>query len=625
MIYRMQKLLLAGPQKNKESALTVLQNSGIVETQPFDRKSYKVDGRQVSTSAADTAISAVKILDRYAVIGEREKILKGSYIGDIEKLVDEIPLLDIEYKKIKEDQVLTTNKMKFLEPWGVFSISKIKEIEKNGNLHIQFWDVSQKVASQVKTEGAIAEVVIFSDNERKYFLTFSEKPLKLRQCIEVNYDMDQIELKKQIEDLTDKEMKLLKKLVDISSIRNDLFKHYLKKLNEVNFNRTAKGTAHILDDALFFLQAWCPVNELENLKKALENENVTMIPIEPEQDERIPTLMHPDSKTSELGGDLVNIYDTPSYADWDPSSWLFFSFVFFFAMIMADGGYGLVLFCFMVYLKIKLKKPVPAMKRFIDLSLVLSGTTMIYGLLVGGFFGINIDTPAFEVLAPLTGFLRFLRNINTSDNATMMLVSILVGMVHICISLILKSVRLVFDNNDYVNAIINILWIAAIWAFYFWYKYDGVAGAEYLTQGGMTGMKICGALLVVFYGIAAKSYNPIKIFMSSFFGLYNGVQFFSDVLSYIRIFALGLSGALLAQTFNNLSFDLWNGGIAGMVLAPFIFLLGHILNIALSIMSGVIHGLRLNFLEWYRWSFDGGGKRFVPFKDLLKTYAKGEN
>jgi V/A-type H+-transporting ATPase subunit I len=139
------------------------------------------------------------------------------------------------------------------------------------------------------------------------------------------------------------------------------------------------------------------------------------------------------------------------------------------------------------------------------------------------------------------------------------------------------------------------------------------------------GMKICGALLVVFYGIAAKSYNPLKIFMSSFFGLYNGVQFFSDVLSYIRIFALGLSGALLAQTFNNLSFDLWNSGIAGMVLAPFIFLLGHILNIALSIMSGVIHGLRLNFLEWYRWSFDGGGKKFVPFKDLLKTYAKSEN
>jgi len=625
VISKMQKLLLAGPRKSKDSALIALQNAGIVETQPFNGKNYTVDGRSVSTSESDMTLSAVKIIDRYAVIGERSGIIKEQYSGDVEKLAYEIPLLDSEYKKIKEEQVHTSNKMKFLEPWGVFSISDIKEIEKQGNLRIQFWDVSQKTAPQVKVEGAIAEIVVFSDNERKYFITFSKRPLKLRQCIEVNYDTDLIELKKKIEDLAAQEISLLKKLVDISSVRDDLFRLYLKKLNEVNFNRAAKGAAHVLDDSLFFLQAWCPVNELDNLKKAFQNENVTMIPVDPEKDERIPTLMRPDSISSELGGDLVNIYDTPAYTDWDPSSWLFFSFVFFFAMIMADGGYGLLLFSFMVYLKFKLKKPAPGMKRFISLSLILSGTTMVYGLLSGGFFGINIDTPAFAVLEPLTTFLKYLRNINTSDNATMMLVSIIIGMVHICISLVLKSVRSFVDNHDFITPIINTVWIAAIWAFYFWYKYDGVAGSEYLTQNGMLAMKICGGLLVVFYGISAKSYNPLKIFMSSFFGLYNGVQFFSDVLSYIRIFALGLSGALLAQTFNNLSFDLWNGGIAGALLAPFIFLLGHTLNIALCIMSGVIHGLRLNFLEWYRWSFDGNGKRFTPFKDLLKTYVKSEN
>jgi len=138
-------------------------------------------------------------------------------------------------------------------------------------------------------------------------------------------------------------------------------------------------------------------------------------------------------------------------------------------------------------------------------------------------------------------------------------------------------------------------------------------------------LKIVGGVLVVLYAIAAKTLNPLKMFMSSFFGLYNGIQFFSDILSYIRIFALGLSGALLAQTFNNLSFDLWNAGIGGMIIAPVIFLLGHTLNITLCIMGGVIHGLRLNFLEWYRWSFDGGGKRFVPFKDLLKAYVKSES
>ncbi len=625
MISRMQKLLLAGPRQNKESALIALQNAGIVEIQPFTGKNYKLDGRSVSSSEADNILYSIRMLDKYAVTGAREGIEKGQFAGDVERLPAEIMDIDFEYKKVKEEQVHTVNKLKFLEPWGVFSLEEIKEIEKQGNIFIQFWDVSQKVASQVKTEGAIAEIVIFSDNERKYFMTFSKTKLKLRQCIEVNYDTDPIELRKKAQELAKKEKDLLKRLVDISSVREELFKFYLSRLNEVNFNKAAKGSAQVLDDSLFFLQAWCPVEEIENLKKALENEAVTMIPVEPEKDERVPTLMKPSSKTSELGGDLVNIYDTPGYADWDPSSWLFFSFTVFFAMILADGGYGLILLAFMIYLKIKVKNPSPAIKRFINLSTVLSGATFIYGMLSGGFFGINIDTPAFPLLAPLAETLKNFRAFTTSDNATMMLTSIIIGMVHICLSLILKSVRSFVDDRDHITPLINFTWIACIWAFYFWYRNDGVEGSEHLSAAGLLAMEICGGLLVVFYGMAAKSLNPLKIFMSSFFGLYNGVQFFSDILSYIRIFALGLSGALLAQTFNNLSFDLWNGGVAGMILAPLIFLLGHILNLVLGIMSGVIHGLRLNFLEWYRWSFDGSGKRFSPFKDLLKTYAKGEN
>jgi V/A-type H+-transporting ATPase subunit I len=294
-------------------------------------------------------------------------------------------------------------------------------------------------------------------------------------------------------------------------------------------------------------------------------------------------------------------------------------------MIMADGGYGLLLLVVMIVLKIKVKKPAPAIKRFINLSMVLSGATFFYGVFTGGFFGFSLSSPAFKFLEPFAVFLKNIRLLNTEDTPKMMLIAIVIGMIHICTSLILRSFRAVVDEKDYIAPLINIAWIAGIWSFFFWYKYDGVAGAEHLTTGGMLGLKIVGGVLVVLYAVSARTINPLKMFMTSFFGLYNGVQFFSDILSYIRIFALGLSGALLAQTFNNLAFDLWNTGIAGMIFAPIIFVLGHTLNIALCIMGGVIHGLRLNFLEWYRWSFDGGGKRFVPFKDLLKTYVNGEN
>ncbi|MBR4489788.1 hypothetical protein IKP13_04060, partial [bacterium] len=107
---------------------------------------------------------------------------------------------------------------------------------------------------------------------------------------------------------------------------------------------------------------------------------------------------------------------------------------------------------------------------------------------------------------------------------------------------------------------------------------------------------------------------------------------FSDILSYIRLFALGLSGALLAQTFNNLATGIIPKGedtsivlvIICYICAALIAVFGHTLNIALCLMGGVIHGLRLNFLEWYRWCFDGSGRKFMPFKNLT-TNAKGND
>ena len=333
-----------------------------------------------------------------------------------------------------------------------------------------------------------------------------------------------------------------------------------------------------------------------------------------------------------MGRDLVNIYDTPAYNDWDPSSWVFFSFTLFFAMIVGDGGYGLLLFVFMLFLKIKLKNPGAAMKRFINLSLVLTGATAVYGILTGAFFG--WFPKAFE--APLITFCKnmdFIKIDKTNPDTTkfMMQLSVLIGMVHICLSLILRGLRAAKDEKDFITPLINIAWIGGIWSFFFWYAFDkggstvfNAADPAAISANGLLSLEVFAGILVVLYAIQAKTFNPFKMVYASFFGLYNGVQFFSDILSYIRLFALGLSGALLAQTFNNLAGQVLDLGVAGYIFAPLIAVFGHLLNIALCLMGGVIHGLRLNFLEWYRWCFDGSGRKFVPFKNLTAN-AKGND
>ena len=272
------------------------------------------------------------------------------------------------------------------------------------------------------------------------------------------------------------------------------------------------------------------------------------------------------------------------------------------------------------------------MMRFINLSLVLTGATAVYGILTGAFFG--WFPKSFE--APLITFCKnmdFIKIDKANPDTTkfMMQLSVLIGMVHICLSLILRGLRAAKDEKDFISPLINLSWIGGIWSFFFWYAFDkggstvfNAADPAAISANGLLSLEIFAGILVVLYAIQAKTFNPFKMLYASFFGLYNGVQFFSDILSYIRLFALGLSGALLAQTFNNLAGQVLDFGAVGYVFAPIIAIFGHLLNIALCLMGGVIHGLRLNFLEWYRWCFDGSGRKFVPFKNLT-TNAKGND
>ena len=632
MISKMQKLLLVGPQKKKDGIIEKLQNAGVVEVMPYKGKEFATDGRFVTTAKADAALSALKLADKYNAAAANTSHKTNQVNLSAAEAADKIIELDATLKKIRDELALLGSKMKTVETLGDFSLADIRSIEEKGKIKIQIWETTKKAADEIDFSGVLAVFKIYSDSAKEIFLTCAKEHVTLRKCSEIVLEDDLESLKKAISGLTEKKNGTESAIFDLAAKRKELYDNYLTELDKISFNRAAKGTVSEFDNKVFLLQAWCPKSELANLKKIFENECAAIIEIEPEKDETIPTLIDSKKAVDEMGRDLVNIYDTPAYTDWDPSSWVFFSFTLFFAMIVGDGGYGLLLFAFMLFLKIKLKNPGSAMRRFINLSLVLTGATAVYGILTGAFFG--WFPKSFE--APLITFCKnmdFIKVDKANPDTTkfMMQLSVLIGMVHICLSLILRGLRAAKDEKDFISPLINLSWIGGIWSFFLWYAFDkggstvfNAADPAAISANGLLSLEIFAGILVVLYAIQAKTFNPFKMLYASFFGLYNGVQFFSDILSYIRLFALGLSGALLAQTFNNLAGQLFDLGVVGMIFAPVVAIFGHLLNIALCLMGGVIHGLRLNFLEWYRWCFDGSGRKFVPFKNLM-TNAKGND
>jgi V/A-type H+-transporting ATPase subunit I len=196
---------------------------------------------------------------------------------------------------------------------------------------------------------------------------------------------------------------------------------------------------------------------------------------------------------------------------------------------------------------------------------------------------------------------------NTKEGQNLgMLLSIIIGMIHISLSFLIK-----FRNTRDFAAL---GWIGAIWSGYFLVHSEMADGVN-----NPAAMYALIASLAVVFIFSSRSKNLLFRILEGLNGLLGIVQVFSDVLSYLRLFALGIATVYMAHTFNMLAEEIaaalpW----IGYVFASIILFAGHSVNLLLGVMGGVIHGLRLNFLEWYRWSFSGDGIVYKPFR-LVET------
>jgi V/A-type H+-transporting ATPase subunit I len=347
-----------------------------------------------------------------------------------------------------------------------------------------------------------------------------------------------------------------------------------------------------------------------------------------------------------MGEDLVSIYDTPSHTDTDPSGWVLGFFSLFFAMIIGDAGYGLVFLGTALWLRSKTRTSSGSMKRFVSLVTVLGFACVAWGLLTNTCFSIqlSVDNPvrSHSLLTYLverqaqyhldlqdetyvqwvhrhgdvapSSVHQFLYEAPSSTisplydsmaDGTMLELALLIGSIHIIISMCR------YVNRNMVNA----GWIVSILGGYpFCAHYLHASSILYYLVGlnpetsAAIGLEflICGLLFAFILSIIKNGIADL------FFAVMNAISVFADILSYLRLYALGLSGSIVSGMINSLA-DAFPFAIAVLLIV-----LAHVVNVVMSIVGGVIHGLRLNFLEWYHYSFDGGGKPFSPL--CLETY-----
>ncbi len=588
MIVKVKKITFVGLNEEKERFLDRLQEMGLTHISlPMEAVDPTEIGRELqkvteirkflsrlskSAQAPDLSADYSAICSRREELGQRET-----------RLLSEISVL----KKERE----------ILEPWGDFEPQDIGLFRSKG-LEVRFYRLGRKVFDTLSLEQVLCHVTRQTEGEVA-FVAMASSPFDLGVAEEKLPAKSLSQIDREIQTKHHELDRIKEEYQKLAEKVQALMAAEAKLKDDYEYRRVLLNTGVALDNRLFVLTCWSPVPENELVKKIGEGFTLGHFSEDPGQGERVPVLLS-NKPTFDSGEDLVQIYSQPNYNDFDPSGIVLYSFAVFYGMIIGDAGYGFVSLAITALLHWKVKSKSPLWIRFRRLCYMLSCSVIFFGIISAAYFGISLgaENPLNQLM---------LLNAGTKEGQNqVMLISIIMGMVHISIAMAIKFYR--------TRDLPTLGWIIVIWSGYALLNSKMVKGVD---NPVAMYIAIVGLGLVVLF--TSNSRNPIIRILLGLNGAMGVVQLFADCLSYLRLFALGVATMYMCQTFNMLAEMPYKAiPYVGFIPAVLILVLGHAINFGLGIMGGVVHGLRLNFLEWYRWCFEGDGLAFKPFRKIAK-------
>jgi len=409
-IARLNKVTIYGPVDKKEKVLADLQDMGCLHLIPL----HLVE-RPTNLGPSSDAKEALKFI---LTCPKQRQQVTDPWAFNAEAVEHEILYLKEHMEELQNEYDLLRVRMRDIKPWGNFSFPKEGEL---GGLKLWFYalphnktDVLESgdyIWQIVSRDARFAYVVVVSKTEPSDMPvarvhTGGESPAELERRLK--------ESERRLEDLQDKRIALTRWCF--------LFTASIYRLEDQAELTSAATQTH--DDApIFALQAWAPKKKMNKIKEYVKKTVLAIEAEKPGRDEDPPTLLI-NKRTAASGQDLVSFYSTPNYWLWDPSAIVFYAFAVFFAMIVSDAAYGAVFGVILALLWRKMGKSEGG-KRLRLLSTVLVAATIIYGILVGSYFGIA---------PPPHSFLGKLKILSVEDYGTMMTISILIGVTHLIVA-----------------------------------------------------------------------------------------------------------------------------------------------------------------------------------------------
>ena len=581
-IVPLNKVTVFGLKAEREAILEGLQCLGCMHLIPLQPPA-KASGFGLSDRYQDAQKALRYIMD----VPRRRHQVRDEAGFNLEGVVAAALANKQKRREAEDRKLFLANRLKKLAPWGNFTLPDLEELD---GYRLWFYQVPHTKAKQIQ-KLELPWQLVGEDHLNVYVVVIAreEPPTQILPVPRTRAgSVSPEELKRQLEQL---EIELDEIRAEHEALSRWIFllsKNLVRAEDQAALQEAS--TQGKEQDGIFMVQGWMPKRALKRLDAFAEENKLAFLAEPPKPEDNPPTLMD-NPPTFRGGQDLVTFYETPGYRTWDPSPIVFFSFALFFAMILADAGYGLVLAVVVACCWQQMGKSSGG-RHFRILVVVGLFLAVIYGILVGSYFG--IEPPEGSLLANF-------KVLNLQDYNGMMRFSIAMG----CLHLALANAVVAYRAGGLAGKAKPTGWIALIFGgltFYLGWQCLGI---------GLLGGGFCVIFLGGFVGSKKQFLWRVVDGLGSLVGV---SKLFGDVMSYLRLFALGLASASLALTFNQLAGQVYQAvpGL-GLLLSLLILLLGHGINLLLAIVSGFVHGLRLNFIEFFNWGLAEEGYPFQAF------------